>query len=107
MILFILFVITIEFNDPNQINVAEAAFMVYALGFTLEKLAAMQEHGMKGIEVIQLSYMPSAHCFLYISVLQGNLGAQLSALNLVPTPNTISIQNGFDLAFGVQSLPTM
>lgn len=48
MILFIFFVIAIEFNDPATINTAEAVFMVYALGFTLEKVAAMQEHGMKG-----------------------------------------------------------
>jgi hypothetical protein len=27
---------------------AEIIFMVYALGFTLEKVAAMQEHGIKG-----------------------------------------------------------
>lgn len=55
LILFILFVIAIEFNDPNTINVAEAVFMVYALGFTLEKVAAMQEHGMKGIEVLEIA----------------------------------------------------
>lgn len=27
---------------------SEIVFMVYALGFTLEKVAAMQEHGIKG-----------------------------------------------------------
>ena len=47
-LLFILFVIALELNDRNKVNWAEAVFMIYALGFTLEKLAAMQEHGVKG-----------------------------------------------------------
>lgn len=46
--LFTLFVIALEFNEPDRINVAEGIFMVYSLGFTLEKIAAMQEHGIKG-----------------------------------------------------------
>jgi hypothetical protein len=46
--LFILFVLAIELNALETINFAEAVFMVYALGFSLEKLAAMQEHGIKG-----------------------------------------------------------
>ncbi|PPQ76669.1 hypothetical protein CVT24_011914 [Panaeolus cyanescens] len=45
--LFILFIIAIEFNERNRLNAAELAFMIYALGFTLEKIAAMQEHGIK------------------------------------------------------------
>ncbi|KAF7430867.1 hypothetical protein PC9H_006581 [Pleurotus ostreatus] len=45
--LFILFVIAIEFNERDTINVSEFVFMIYALGFTLEKVAAMQEHGIK------------------------------------------------------------
>ena len=48
LILFILFVVALEFNEPDRINVAEGIFMVYSLGFTLEKIAAMQEHGIKG-----------------------------------------------------------
>jgi len=47
-LLFTLFVIALELNDRHTINWAEAVFMIYALGFTLEKLAAMQEHGVKG-----------------------------------------------------------
>ncbi|KDR80736.1 hypothetical protein GALMADRAFT_241168 [Galerina marginata CBS 339.88] len=47
LILFILFVLAIEFNERNRLNPWEIAFMVYALGFTLEKVAAMQEHGIK------------------------------------------------------------
>jgi hypothetical protein len=30
---------------------AEIIFMVYSLGFTLEKVAAMQEHGIKGFSI--------------------------------------------------------
>ena len=29
-------------------NVWEVAFMVYSVGFSLEKVAAMQEHGIRG-----------------------------------------------------------
>ncbi|KZT06157.1 uncharacterized protein LAESUDRAFT_654224 [Laetiporus sulphureus 93-53] len=47
LVLFILFIFALEFNERDYINVPEAIFMVYALGFTLEKVAAMQEHGMK------------------------------------------------------------
>ncbi|KAI0705213.1 hypothetical protein BC835DRAFT_1314998 [Cytidiella melzeri] len=45
--LFILFIIALEFNQIDDINIAEGVFMIYALGFTLEKVAAMQEHGIK------------------------------------------------------------
>ncbi|KAA1475470.1 hypothetical protein DENSPDRAFT_426990 [Dentipellis sp. KUC8613] len=47
LILFILFVIAIEYNDRDRLNVWEIVFMIYALGFSLEKAAAMQEHGIK------------------------------------------------------------
>ncbi|KAK7061015.1 hypothetical protein VNI00_000750 [Paramarasmius palmivorus] len=47
MILFILFIVAIEMNERDRINISEMFFMVYALGFTLEKVAAMQEHGIK------------------------------------------------------------
>ena len=60
--LFILFVLTLELAELNTVNPVEIIFMVYALGtlplqiaetlrsnnppgFALEKLAAMQEHG--------------------------------------------------------------
>jgi hypothetical protein len=55
VILFILFVIAIEVNERDTLNAAEIAFMIYALGFTLEKIATMQEHGIKGMYRIQLS----------------------------------------------------
>ncbi|KAG8873745.1 hypothetical protein FRB98_008807 [Tulasnella sp. 332] len=47
IILFSLYVIALEMNEPHYINIPESMFMIYALGFTLEKFAAMQEHGMK------------------------------------------------------------
>ena len=47
LILFTLFIIALEFNKIDDINIAEGVFMIYALGFTLEKVAAMQEHGIK------------------------------------------------------------
>ncbi|KAL0953781.1 hypothetical protein HGRIS_004965 [Hohenbuehelia grisea] len=47
LILFILFVIAIEVSERDVLNTAEVIFMIYALGFTLEKIAAMQEHGIK------------------------------------------------------------
>ncbi|KAF8966304.1 hypothetical protein BDZ97DRAFT_1808888 [Flammula alnicola] len=47
LILFILFVIALEFNESDRLNVWEISFMSYGLGFTLEKFAAMQEHGIK------------------------------------------------------------
>lgn len=49
LILFILFIFALEFNELTRLNLAEALFMIYALGFTLEKVAAMQEHGIKGL----------------------------------------------------------
>lgn len=48
IILFVLFVITIETNELDRLNVPETIFMIYALGFSLEKVAAMQEHGIRG-----------------------------------------------------------
>jgi hypothetical protein len=48
VILFFLFVLAIEMNERDTLNIAEVLFLVYALGFTLEKIAAMQEHGIKG-----------------------------------------------------------
>ena len=52
LILFTLFIIALEFNKIDDINIAEGVFMVYALGFTLEKVAAMQEHGIKRKDII-------------------------------------------------------
>ncbi|KAH9074723.1 hypothetical protein EDB83DRAFT_2218747 [Lactarius deliciosus] len=47
LILFILFVIAVELNETDRLNAWEVAFMIYALGFSLEKAAAMQEHGIR------------------------------------------------------------
>ncbi|KAG6860882.1 hypothetical protein C0995_006437 [Termitomyces sp. Mi166 len=48
LILFILFIIAIEVSERDTLGVPEIIFMIYSLGFTLEKVAAMQEHGIKG-----------------------------------------------------------
>lgn len=45
--LFVLFVWALEKNEESRLNTAELAFMVYGLGFALEKVATMQEHGMR------------------------------------------------------------
>ncbi|KIK61773.1 hypothetical protein GYMLUDRAFT_576703 [Collybiopsis luxurians FD-317 M1] len=47
MILFVLFVLAIEWNTRDKLNAPEVIFMIYALGFCLEKVAAMQEHGIQ------------------------------------------------------------
>ncbi|KAI0034476.1 hypothetical protein K488DRAFT_45428 [Vararia minispora EC-137] len=47
IILFVLFIICIEFNESTRLNTYEIIFMIYALGFSLEKVAAMQEHGIR------------------------------------------------------------
>ncbi|KZT59024.1 hypothetical protein CALCODRAFT_523414 [Calocera cornea HHB12733] len=47
VILFILFIIALEGAEVDSLNIYEASFMVSSTGFTLEKLAAMQEHGLK------------------------------------------------------------
>jgi hypothetical protein len=47
LILFLLFVWALEKNEEGYLNVPEMAFMVYAFGFALEKVASMQEHGIR------------------------------------------------------------
>ena len=43
----------------DRINAWEIAFMVNSLGFCLEKVAAMQEHGIRGDVLQGLSCAPS------------------------------------------------
>lgn len=59
LVLFILFVVAIEFSETDTLNITEVAFMVYALGFSLEKIAAMQEHGIGGQHGFNVSSKPS------------------------------------------------
>lgn len=47
VILFVLYIMTIEHIDTNHMNGYELAFIVYALAFSLDKAAAMREHGLK------------------------------------------------------------
>jgi hypothetical protein len=46
--LFVLFAIAVELNEIDRLNAWEVAFMIYSAGFSLEKVAAMQEHGIRG-----------------------------------------------------------
>ena len=48
LIFFLLFFLALETAELDYINIYEAAYMIYALGFSLEKIAAMQEHGIRG-----------------------------------------------------------
>jgi hypothetical protein len=74
--------------------------MIYALGFTLEKLAAMQEHGVKGR--LFPTYWSLDSPIPDFSLHSRNMGAYTllyyCALHLSP------FQNGFDIAFSM-SLP--
>ena len=75
LVLFILFVIAIETNEPQRINTPELIFMIYGLGFTLEKLAAMQEHGIKGdLMSTLLHYVLTIY---FLSVLHRHLGQSM------------------------------
>lgn len=46
--------------------------MIYASGFTLEKIAAMQEHGIRGAQ--KLDTLPSNVGSPELSILQGDMG---------------------------------
>jgi hypothetical protein len=99
LILFVLFVLALEFNERDRINIAETAFMIFALGFTLEKVAAMQEHGINGswhrpCPSQNLLANPS------FSVFQRNMGRLKRSLC---HRRLKSHQNGFDLAFSERS----
>lgn len=48
LVLFILYVIAIEGLVESHINGREWAFIIYAMAFSLDKLAAIREHGLKG-----------------------------------------------------------
>ncbi|OWZ75703.1 hypothetical protein C365_06273 [Cryptococcus neoformans Bt85] len=47
LVLFILYVIAIEGLVESRINGREWAFIIYAMAFSLDKLAAIREHGLK------------------------------------------------------------
>ncbi|WVR08864.1 hypothetical protein IAU60_005923 [Kwoniella sp. DSM 27419] len=47
LVLFTLYVIAIEGLDEKRLNGRELCFIVYALAFSLDKLAAIREHGLK------------------------------------------------------------
>ncbi|KAH7105755.1 hypothetical protein BKA62DRAFT_826183 [Auriculariales sp. MPI-PUGE-AT-0066] len=46
LLLFVLFVMALENSRVETLTTAEMVFLVYAFGFSLEKVATMQEHGL-------------------------------------------------------------
>lgn len=73
-----LFVVALELNEKPTINKPEALFMIYGLGFVVEKLAAMQEHGIR---------VYSANVSTYTST------------TLLFVDTGLQLWNGFDMAF--------
>jgi hypothetical protein len=71
---FILFFVALEFNEHDRLNSAELCFMIFAFGFALEKVATMQEHGIKGIAGIAMSHDNLSLTFILSSIFQGDLG---------------------------------
>ncbi|ORY33033.1 hypothetical protein BCR39DRAFT_520833 [Naematelia encephala] len=47
LILFILYVVAVEGLDETHLNGKELAFIIYALAYSLDKLATIREHGLK------------------------------------------------------------
>ncbi|EJD47954.1 hypothetical protein AURDEDRAFT_113224 [Auricularia subglabra TFB-10046 SS5] len=47
LLLFILFIAALENNNVGYLTNSEIVFMIYAFGFSLEKVATMQEHGLR------------------------------------------------------------
>jgi hypothetical protein len=43
----VLFIWALEKNEEMYINAPELMFMIYSFGFALEKVASMQEHGIR------------------------------------------------------------
>lgn len=69
--------VAIEVNERDRINASEILFMVYALGFTLEKVAAMQEHGIKGSSVFTFAIELRIIKLGFTSLFQGNMGKSI------------------------------
>lgn len=54
LILFILYVLAIENMEIEHMNTYEIVFIVYALAFSLDKSAAIREHGLKGWSSLEM-----------------------------------------------------
>lgn len=48
VILFILYIVAVQGIEEHHITGWEAIFMIYAIAFSVDKLAATREHGMRG-----------------------------------------------------------
>jgi len=60
-------------SELDRLNAAEIIFMVYALGFTLEKVAAMQEHGIRG-QIKRLTTITEDSLMYDDSIFQRHMG---------------------------------
>ncbi|KAL7409126.1 hypothetical protein BDY24DRAFT_367278 [Mrakia frigida] len=69
LILFVLFVIALEVSERDRINLGEWGFIIYAAGFTLDKFAAMQEHGIKLYSANLWNGFDLAFVIIYLSYL--------------------------------------
>jgi len=78
VILFILFVIAVEFAEKERVIAPEMFFMIYALGFTLEKVATMQEHGIHGL--YQTIKLLGCEKLKLSSLFQGDMGMFLGSI---------------------------
>ncbi|KAF9511363.1 hypothetical protein BS47DRAFT_1298922, partial [Hydnum rufescens UP504] len=67
VLLFILFLVVLETNEIDAINFPEWMFIMYAFGFTVDKLASMQEHGLKPCLLALLGFTP-VHGILFSSL---------------------------------------
>lgn len=47
LILFVLYIATVEHIETHTMNTTELVFIIYAMAFSLDKAAAMREHGLK------------------------------------------------------------
>ena len=84
--LFIFFILAIELNELDRLNIWEVIFMIYSLGFSLEKVAAMQEHGIKGF-VLRLCTphsSPNTRCQMQCTLQELGLVAWSNSPSVLP-----------------------
>lgn len=63
VILFVLYIVAIEGLEADHITGWEAIFMIYAVAFSVDKLAATRKHGMRGGFRQVVGSNPSVHQF--------------------------------------------
>lgn len=73
LILFVLYVLAIEHMDIGHMNMFEVVFIIYALAFSLDKSAAIREHGLK----VFASSLVNGFDLLFVIIFAVYLGARL------------------------------